>query len=199
VQKLVLLLILSLSYFALAQEIHTYGPLKKGESLWQIAAKISPSPIHPHQVILALQKINPHAFKQPCNVNSLKINQVLRIPSLSQMQVLSQPEAIKELNRQNQAWKVRYQQPIVCPTIVIPPPPLSSSIQLLSSRANNDMFNNKSTLVPVNNNSVYEKIYFPNYSTSPSFIIISILIIIGLLAAVLIDWLLHKYVFKKQA
>jgi FimV-like protein len=201
VQKFTLLLLLLIfSYSASAQEVHTYGPLKKGESLWQIAAKVSPSPMNRHQVILALQTLNPHAFRLSCNVNSLKINQVLRIPSLSQMQVLSPQEAITEFNRQNQAWKARHQQPIICPDIIVPPPPLAPSIPLLSNRANNNNQTPRLVTAQINQNPVYEQIHFQkNYSSSPSLMMISVLIIIGLLGAFFIDWLLHKYIIKKPA
>ncbi len=201
-QKFTLLITLIFTCYASAQEVHTYGPLKKGESLWQIAAKISPSAINRHQVILALQRLNPHAFRLPCNVNSLKINQVLRIPSLSQMQVLSPQEAVQELNRQNQAWKARQQQPIICPTIVIPPPPIPHppSIPFFSKKVNDNNDTPSFVSAIINNkNPVDEQVNFPkNSSNSPSFLIIGILIIIGLLGAVLIDWLVHKYIIKKQ-
>ena len=205
-QKIVLLITLIFTYYAAAQEIHTYGPLKKGESLWQVADKISPSPISRNQVILALQALNPDAFRLSCNINSLKINQVLRIPSLSQMQILSREEASEEINRQNKAWKARYQQPIICPAIIIPTPPVvdtSPSILLVSNKANkdNDIDErlNKTFISANMNNPVYEEIHFQKISTSPSLMMISLLIIIGLLAAFLIDWLLHKYIFKKPA
>ena len=216
-QKIVLLFTLIFSYYVSAQEIHTYGPLKKGESLWQVADKISPSPISRYQVIFALQALNPDAFRLSCNVNSLKINQVLRIPSLSQMQILSRQEASEEINRQNKAWKARYQQPIICPAapdaaqapapapVPVPVPP---SIPLVSNTAaNNDNdIDERLNKTPMfltaymnNKNPVYEEIHFQKISTSPSLMMISLLIIIGLLAAILIDWLLHKYIFKKTA
>ncbi len=208
-QKFVLLFTLIFSYYAAAQEFHTYGPLKKGENLWQVADKISPSPISRNQVILALQALNPDAFRLSCNVNSLKINQVLRIPSLSQMQILSRQEASEEINRQNQAWKARYQQPIICPAIIIPTPVIDTppSIPLVSNTANNDndideRLNQTPMFITANMNNqtpVYEEIHFQKISTSPSLMMISLLIIIGLLAAFLIDWLLHKYILKKTS
>ena len=115
-----------------AENINTYGPIKSGDMLWNIAAKVSPSSISRHQAILALHRINPHAFRVSCNINSLKVGGILRIPSLLEMQTLSRAEATQELNRQNNEWKNRRQKSIVCPPVVIPPlepttPPVTES------------------------------------------------------------------------
>lgn len=104
-----------------AEEIHTYGPIKTGDMLWTIAAKVSPPSVNRHQVILALQRANPHAFSVSCNVNSLKVGETLRIPSLTEMQTFTPEQAIKELDRQNEEWQNRHHQSIVCPPVTPPP------------------------------------------------------------------------------
>jgi len=130
-------LLLTLSYLVLAssstlntvqaENINTYGPIKSGDMLWNIAAKVSPSSISRHQAILALHRANPHAFRISCNINSLKVGDILRIPSFLEMQTLSRAEATQELNRQNDEWKNRRQQSIVCPPVVTPPLELTTS------------------------------------------------------------------------
>jgi FimV-like protein len=110
-----------------AEEVHTYGPIKTGDMLWTIAAKVSPPSVNRHQVILALQRSNPHAFSVPCNVNSLKVGETLRIPSLTEMQTFTPEKAIKELDRQNEEWQNRHNKSIVCPPITPPPTEKTSS------------------------------------------------------------------------
>ena len=97
---------------------NTYGPIKAGERLWNIAAKVRPAgSISHYQAMLALLKANPHAFAIACNLNTLKIGQTLHIPSRAEMLALSHAVAVKEFNRQNKKWKAyrRHRQPIVCP------------------------------------------------------------------------------------
>lgn len=103
-----------------AEETHTYGPIKAGDMLWTIAGKVSPPSVSRHQVVLALQQANSHAFSVPCNFNSLKLGETLRIPSLTEIQVLTPEKALEELNRQNEAWQNRRQKNIVCPPITQP-------------------------------------------------------------------------------
>jgi pilus assembly protein FimV len=100
-----------------AEEANSYGPVKRGDSLWAIASKVSPPSVGIYQAILALHKANPHAFTTPCNLNSLKVGDLLRIPSLSEMQAITQAEASKEMTRQTEEWKNRRQTSIVCPQI----------------------------------------------------------------------------------
>ncbi|MDM8557542.1 FimV/HubP family polar landmark protein [Candidatus Parabeggiatoa sp. HSG14] len=101
----------------------TYGPIKTGEMLWNIAASVRPdSSISRYQVMLALLKTNPHAFEITCNMNSLKVGETLRIPSPTDMKVLTRTQALKEFNRQQKEWKTysRQRQQIVCPPIKNP-------------------------------------------------------------------------------
>jgi FimV-like protein len=129
VRQFNLILAIILSYASLvgygitpisAEETHTYGPIKAGDMLWTIAGKVSPPSVSRHQVVLALQQANSHAFSVPCNFNSLKLGETLRIPSLTEIQVLTPEKAVEELNRQNEAWQNRRQKNIVCPPITQP-------------------------------------------------------------------------------
>lgn len=103
-----------------AEETHTYGPIQAGDMLWTIAGKVSPPSVNRHQVVLALQQANSHAFSVPCNFNSLKLGETLRIPSLTEIQAVIPEQAIAELNRQNEEWRNRRQKKIVCPPITQP-------------------------------------------------------------------------------
>ncbi len=95
----------------------TYGPIKASERLWNIAATIRPDKsISRIQALLAILKANPQAFYKSCNINSLKSNQTLIIPSRAEMLALTVGEASKEFVRQNKEWK--NSRNIVCPTIV---------------------------------------------------------------------------------
>jgi FimV-like protein len=97
--KIILFLTSALIYIAstvCAEETYTYGPIKPGDMLWTIAGKVSPSTVSRHQAIIALHRINAHAFRVSCNVNSLKVGETLRIPSLSEMLALNKASATKE-------------------------------------------------------------------------------------------------------
>jgi FimV-like protein len=129
VRQFNLILAIILSYASLvgygvtpisAEETHTYGPIKAGDMLWTIAGKVSPPSVSRHQVVLALQQANPHAFSMPCNFNSLKLGETLHIPSLTEIQAFIPEKAIAELNRQNKEWQNRRQKKIVCPPIAQP-------------------------------------------------------------------------------
>lgn len=104
----------------------TYGPIKANEKLWNIAATIRPDKsISRIQALLAILKANPQAFYKSCNINSLKYNQTLIIPSRAEMLALTVREASKEFVRQNKEWKKN--KNIICPTVeeetaVIPKP-----------------------------------------------------------------------------
>ena len=128
-QQFNLILAIILSYVSLvwygvtptsAEETHTYGPIKAGDMLWTIAGKVSPPSVSRHQVILALQQTNPQAFSVPCNFNSLKVGETLRIPSLTEIQAFTPEKAIAELNRQDEEWRNRRRENIVCPPITPP-------------------------------------------------------------------------------
>jgi FimV-like protein len=127
VQKFKLLQTSALIYIAFmssnlwAEKVPTYGPIKQGDMLWTIAGKVSPPSVDRHQAILALQRANPHAFSISCNIYSLKIGEMLRIPRLATMQTVSREQAISELKRQEEEWKERRTKPIICSSIFAQP------------------------------------------------------------------------------
>jgi FimV-like protein len=105
-------LILSLTISpAIKPEELTYGPIQSGDRLWDIATQLRPNPtISRYQVMIALLKANPQAFRIPCNLNSLKIGNRFKIPSLADMQILTPEQALAEFNRQNEEWQLARQQ-----------------------------------------------------------------------------------------
>ncbi len=114
IRLLALIILLTNTNVAISK---TYGPIKANERLWNIAATIRPDKsISRIQALLAILKANPHAFYKPCNLNSLKSNQILTIPSRAEMLALTVSEASQEFTRQNNEWK-RNKRNIVCPTI----------------------------------------------------------------------------------
>lgn len=97
--------------------VQTYGPIKSGDMLWNIAAQVRPNAsVDRYQVMIALLKANPQAFEVSCNMNSLKVGKILQIPSLSEMQALTQTRALEEFNRQRKEWQAyrRQKQTITC-------------------------------------------------------------------------------------
>lgn len=106
---------------ALAQGI-VYGPVKRGETLWDIAKQVQTgNTVTQHQVLLALLATNPQNFKNPCNFNTLKVDNTLRIPILEKIQWINQTEAVVEFNRQNQQWQAyqQTQQQLTCSEFVL--------------------------------------------------------------------------------
>jgi len=98
----------------------TYGPIKKGELLWNVATKLrSDDSVSQYQIMLALLKANPEAFSIACNINSLKQGVTIRVPSLTDIQAIGQEEARKEYQRQDSEWKAYRlnKQEISCQTV----------------------------------------------------------------------------------
>lgn len=131
VQKQINFLLATLPYIILAQlsltitlaqaEDSIYGPTKSGDLIWNIAGKVTPnSSVTKPQMILSLLKANPQAFKVSCNFNSLKTKEILKIPSLAEIQKISATDANAEFKRQNDEWTNRRRNPIKCPTIESP-------------------------------------------------------------------------------
>lgn len=83
------------------------------DTLSAIALQVRPNNnVSIAQTMLAIQELNPDAFAGG-NINRLRQGAVLRIPSLSDIQAVSQREALTEVSRQNSALDV---QPLAAPT-----------------------------------------------------------------------------------
>lgn len=82
---------------------NTFGPTSASDTLWGIATAVRPNDsLTPQQVMLALQDLNPDAFIDS-NINKLKRGEVLRIPSLDQIQARTRAEAVRQVTAQNEA------------------------------------------------------------------------------------------------
>ncbi len=76
--------------------------VRANDTLWEVALKTRPSrSISPQQAMLAIQDLNPDSFISG-NINRLKKDQVLRIPSEEQINARGFREAISEVAVQNQ-------------------------------------------------------------------------------------------------
>lgn len=84
--------------------------VRANDTLWEVAIKTRPNrTISPQQAMLAIQDLNPDAFIAG-NINRLKKNQILRVPSEDQMLSRSFDQAVSEVALQNQALVKRKAQ-----------------------------------------------------------------------------------------
>lgn len=75
--------------------------VRTNDTLWEVAQRTRPNPrITPQQAMLAIQDLNPDAFIGG-NINRLKKNQVLRIPTEDQILSRNFNEAVSEVAMQN--------------------------------------------------------------------------------------------------
>jgi pilus assembly protein FimV len=89
----------------------TYGPVKRNETLWQVASRVRPgSDISMEQMMLALQRANPGAFINN-NINNLRRGAVLDVPTREEILSLNSAEALSEARRQHAEWRDRRSQP----------------------------------------------------------------------------------------
>ncbi|MEP3824234.1 MAG: FimV/HubP family polar landmark protein [Marinobacter sp.] len=83
----------------------SFGPTGPSDTLWTIAQRMRPNnSVSMQQMMLAIQDKNPDAFIGG-NINRLKRGQVLRAPSLAEIERRSQAEASRVVARQNEELK----------------------------------------------------------------------------------------------
>ena len=124
---LLALLLLSLAPLSEAQE--KYGPVRRGQDLWDIAAQVAyqhyqDADVSHTQVMLALVAANPEAFTAPCNANSpLRVGVLLTIPAVAQVLTLSKEQAQQQFDQQLQQWEAARLsgKPLVCPPVTATP------------------------------------------------------------------------------
>ncbi len=80
-----------------------YGPVRSGETLSRIAARVRPTNATVEQTMLGIFRNNPTAFINN-NMNLLKAGHRLRIPVADQIAALSQTESAQALRTQTSAW-----------------------------------------------------------------------------------------------
>ncbi len=82
-----------------------YGPVRAGDTLWQIALKVRPNrDISAPQMMMALLKANPHAFIDN-NINRLKKGFVLRVDDPALYSAMSKAEAARAVAQQTREWQ----------------------------------------------------------------------------------------------
>ncbi|MFT6152817.1 MAG: pilus assembly protein FimV [Bermanella sp.] len=87
----------------------TYA-VRKNDTLWEIAIKTREDrSVSPQQAMLAIQDLNPSAFING-NINRLKKNQVLRVPTNEEILSRSFSQAVSEVAMQNQVTANRKAQ-----------------------------------------------------------------------------------------
>ncbi len=95
--------------------------IDSSDTLWDVALQVRPdSSVSVQQTMLALQSLNREAFIGD-NINMVRRGQVLRVPSLEQIQALSAREAISEVARQNQLFENRRNVPLASQPITAQP------------------------------------------------------------------------------
>ena len=84
---------------------HEFGPVKSGETLYQVAQKVNvDKSLTPQQVMLALLRANPSAFYGN-NVNNLKTGKILTVPDQETIAAIPKSQAAKEYRAQFDAWQ----------------------------------------------------------------------------------------------
>ena len=85
------------------------------DTLWEIAIRVRPADsVSIQQTMLAIQRLNPDAFADG-NINRLLAGETLQIPDLSQVQSVTQQQAVSEVARQNQQVDIDT-QPLTAPS-----------------------------------------------------------------------------------
>jgi len=87
-----------------AYDSSNYGPVRRGETLWAISARLKPEQaVSMNQMMIAVYRANPDAFRG--NINRLKRGAILRIPDASEITSITVAEANAEAVRHNDEWQ----------------------------------------------------------------------------------------------
>ncbi len=81
----------------------TYGPIRRGQTLWGIANRVRPDDVSVNQMMVALYRSNPDAFMG--NINRMKAGYILRVPGADDVRGISRTEANAVVRRANQEWR----------------------------------------------------------------------------------------------
>lgn len=85
------------------KKTQTYVDVK--DTLWEIAIRYRAAPdISSYQMMVALQKKNPHAFPDG-NINNLKAGVVIDLPTEAEARAVTSEQAAAEVRRQTSLWK----------------------------------------------------------------------------------------------
>ncbi|CAK0738345.1 pilus assembly protein FimV [Gammaproteobacteria bacterium] len=115
-----LLLLFTPCWQVLAETEGTYGPLHGEKTLGQIANELHrqkadyrnlPTPA----LVVALWRANPKVFTAPCNLNTLRKDVILTLPSAATVAAISKNEATAEVKRQSREWRRTRKTGLKCP------------------------------------------------------------------------------------
>ena len=129
------------------------------DTLSGIALRIRPDDSSSiQQIMLAIQDLNPDAFISG-NINRLRNGEVLRVPSISDIQAIGQREAVVEVNRQNQQVTIDL-QPLAAPSNTVPGQDEETSGQLsvITSDPDADSTNGAGVSVDADDNALDDRI-----------------------------------------
>ena len=90
-------------------ETSSYGPVKSGDTLADIAQKVAHPRVQLNQMLIALHRANREAFSDN-NINRLKVGPILRIPEASEVATISPDAADKEVKMQTANWEAYRQK-----------------------------------------------------------------------------------------
>lgn len=92
--------------FANAATEQEYGPIRSGETLWQVAGRVHPGVgLDRNQIMLALLRANPDAFTPSCNVNgTLRRGARLRVPTPDVIAAVDRQTAQATIAQQGREW-----------------------------------------------------------------------------------------------
>jgi len=93
------------SSYAYVGSGNTYGPIKKGDVLWNIADDVrAGTSLGVNQVMIAIFMQNPDAFLHN-NINLIRVGKTLQLPSSEEISSISRPAAQKEMRVQMDEWQ----------------------------------------------------------------------------------------------
>lgn len=125
---------------AYGYEAGEYGPVKSGDTLWEIARDWSAGRGHNlNKVMLAIQRKNPRAFSRN-NINLLQRGAILRMPEADEIDVMSVAAANAEVTEQSDLFRSRQNMaspstPLLADESATPEPPVSDPISELEPEA----------------------------------------------------------------
>lgn len=99
-------------------DVTTYGPVKKGDTLFKIIRDETSYNVQLNQLLIGIYRANPEAFSDN-NMNQLKIGFILRIPNESEVATISTDMADKEVKMHTANWEA-YRQKLATDVISVP-------------------------------------------------------------------------------
>ncbi|MGD9788827.1 MAG: FimV/HubP family polar landmark protein [Sulfuricellaceae bacterium] len=97
-----------------------YGPVKKGQTLYQIAGELKPAEVSLEEMLVALYRANPDAFAGK-NMNRLVTGKILNVPAADEVATIGQTNASREIRAQVSDWKA-YRQKLAAAVEATPAP-----------------------------------------------------------------------------